>query len=84
MDDIIITRQDHDGIAQLKKHHFGYFQMKDLGKFHYFLDIKIAQSKDGVVIYQWKHMLDIVEEAGMSNAKPVDIPMDPNVKLLLG
>ena len=42
VNDIIITGQDHDGIAQLKKHFFGHFQTKDLGKFRYFLDIKVA------------------------------------------
>ncbi|KAK2435379.1 hypothetical protein QL285_020443 [Trifolium repens] len=26
--------------------------------------------------------MDILEETGLSNAKPVDTPMDPNVKLL--
>ena len=33
---------------------------------------------------QRKYVLDILEEAGMLDCKPVDGPMDPNVKLVLG
>ena len=58
------------------------FQTKDLGKLRYFLGIEVAQSKDGVVISQRKYAMDILEETGLLNAKPVDTPMDPNVKLL--
>ncbi|XP_071920701.1 uncharacterized protein [Coffea arabica] len=84
VDDIIITGQDHDRITQLKNHLFGHFQTKDLDKFRYFLGIEIAQSKEGVVICQRKYALDILEEAGMSNAKPAETPMDPNIKLFPG
>ena len=42
----------------------------------------MAQSKDGVVISQRKYALDILEETGMQNCRPVDSPMDPNQKLM--
>ncbi|RVW45708.1 Retrovirus-related Pol polyprotein from transposon TNT 1-94 [Vitis vinifera] len=57
---------------------------KDLGKLKYFLGIEIAQSSSGVVLSQRKYALDILEETGMLDCKPVDTPMDPNVKLILG
>ena len=57
---------------------------QDLGKFRYFLSIEVAQSKDGVIICQWKYTLNILEKAGMLNAKLVDTPIDSNIKLLLG
>ncbi|RVW36465.1 Retrovirus-related Pol polyprotein from transposon TNT 1-94 [Vitis vinifera] len=57
---------------------------KDLGKFKYFLGIEIAQSSSGVVLSQRKYALDILEETGMLDCKPVDTPMDPNVKLVPG
>ncbi|KAL6321521.1 hypothetical protein AAG906_019701 [Vitis piasezkii] len=56
----------------------------DLGKLKYFLGIKLAQSNSGVVLSQRKYALDILEETGMLDCKPVDTPMDPNVKLILG
>ncbi|RVX09522.1 hypothetical protein CK203_012435 [Vitis vinifera] len=56
---------------------------KDLGKLKYFLGIEIAQSSSGVVLSQ-RSILDILEETGMLDCKPVDTPMDPNVKLIPG
>ncbi|RVW40738.1 Retrovirus-related Pol polyprotein from transposon RE1 [Vitis vinifera] len=38
----------------------------------------------GVVLSQRKYALDILEETGMLDCKPVDTPMDPNVKLVPG
>ncbi|RVX16620.1 Retrovirus-related Pol polyprotein from transposon RE2 [Vitis vinifera] len=46
--------------------------------------IEIAQSSSGVVLSQRKYALDILEETGMLGCKPVDTPMDPNVKLIPG
>ncbi|RVW95348.1 Retrovirus-related Pol polyprotein from transposon RE2 [Vitis vinifera] len=37
-----------------------------------------------VVLSQRKYALDILEETGMLDCKPVDTPMDPNVKLVPG
>ncbi|RVW58320.1 Retrovirus-related Pol polyprotein from transposon RE1 [Vitis vinifera] len=81
VDDIVITGSDQDGIQKLKQHLFTHFQTKDLGKLKYFLGIEIAQSSSGVVLSQRKYALDILEETGMLDCKPVDTPMDPNVKL---
>ncbi|RVW17624.1 Retrovirus-related Pol polyprotein from transposon RE1 [Vitis vinifera] len=50
----------------------------------YLSGIEIAQSSFGVVLSQRKYALDILEETGMLDCKPVDTPMDPNVKLILG
>ena len=84
VDDIIITGNDQNGIQKLKQHLFTHFQTKDLGKLKYFLGIEIAQSSSGVVLSQRKYALDILEETGMLDCKPVDTPMDPNVKLIPG
>ncbi|RVW83021.1 Retrovirus-related Pol polyprotein from transposon RE1 [Vitis vinifera] len=84
VDDIVITGSDQNGIQKLKQHLFTHFQTKDLGKLKYFLGIEIAQSSSDVVIFQRKYALDILEETGMLDCKPVDTPMDPNVKLILG
>nr|CAN74104.1 hypothetical protein VITISV_008952 [Vitis vinifera] len=84
VDDIVITGSDQNGIQNLKQHFFTHFQTKDLGKLKYFLGIEIAQSSSGVVLSQRKYALDILEETGMLDCKPVDTPMDPNVKLISG
>ena len=82
VDDIVITGNDQDGIQKLKQHLFSHFQTKDLRKLKYFLGIEVAQSNSGVVISQRKYTLDILTNTGMLDCKPVDTPMDPNVKLV--
>ena len=84
MEDIVITDSDQDGIQKLKQHFFSHFQTKDLGKLKYFLGIEIAQSNFGAVMSQRKDVLDILEETGMLDYKPVNTPMDLNVKLVPG
>ena len=71
-------------IRMVKQHLFTHFQTKDLGKLKHFLGIEIAQSSFDVVLSQWKYALDILEETGMLDCKPVDTPMYHNVKLVPG
>ena len=82
VDNIVITGNDQDGIQKLKEHLFIHFQTKDLGKLKVLLGIEIAQSSFSVVLSQRKYALDILEETGMLDCKPVDTVMDPNVKLV--
>lgn len=82
VDDNVITGDDFEGIKALKQHLFKNSQTKDLGHLRYFLEIEVAQSKSGIVISQKKHALDILEETCLTDCKPADTPMDPNVKLL--
>ena len=84
VDDIAITGNSQDGIQRLKQHLFSHFQTKDLGKLKYFLGIEITQSKFSVVMNQRKYTLEILKESRMLDCKPVDTPIDPNVKLVQG
>ena len=84
VDDIVITGDDSDVILKLKSHLHSHFQTKDLGPLRYFLGIEVAQSLSDIVISQRKYALDILTETGMLDCRPIDTPMDPNVKLLPG
>ena len=48
VDDIVITGSDKEGIQILINHLSLSFLTKDLGKFRYFLSIKVAISKVGI------------------------------------
>ena len=65
----------------MKRYLQNSFQTKDLGKLRYFLGIEVAQSKEGISLFQRKSVLDILEETRLLESKPMETPMDPNVKL---
>jgi len=66
----------HLAPPQFEEHLFSHFQTKDLGCLTYFLDIEVAQSKEGVIILQRKYAFDILEETDMENCKPIGSSMD--------
>ena len=81
INDIIITGDDKKGIDDLKRYLQNSFRTKDLGKLRYFLGIEVARFKEGINLSQRKYVLDILEETGLLGSKPMETPMDPNVKL---
>ena len=52
VDDIVITGDDYEDIAQLKQHLSSHFQTMDLGMLNYFMGIEVAQSSHGIAITQ--------------------------------
>ena len=79
----MITGNDSEGIAKLKLFLQDRFHIKDLEKLRYFLGIEVARSKQGICLSQRKYVLDMLEEAGLLGGRPIDVPMDPNRKLLI-
>ena len=83
VNDIVLPRDDDVGITKLKTHLHQQFPTKDLGSLKYFLSIEIARSKQGIYISQKKkYALDMLE-TGLLGCKPIDTPMDLNIRLLL-
>ncbi|XP_021991784.1 uncharacterized mitochondrial protein AtMg00810-like [Helianthus annuus] len=78
VDDMIITGDDIEEIARLKRNLFSKFEMKDLGNIKYFLGIEVLRSKRGIFVYQKKYVLDLLAETGLINCKPADTPMVAN------
>ena len=81
VDDIIINCDDKKDIDDLKRYFQNSFRTKDLGELHYFLGIEVARSKEGISLLKRKYVLDILEETNLLGSKPMETPMDPNVKL---
>ena len=78
---IIVTgndeREKHDVNQRLAKE----FEIKELGKLKYFLDIEVAYSTQGIFISQQKYVTNLLAETRKIGCKPVSTPMDPTHKL---
>jgi Reverse transcriptase (RNA-dependent DNA polymerase) len=81
VDDIIVTGNDHVEMKRLKANLAKEFEMKDLGELCYFLGIEVVRSKKGVVLSQYKYVLDLLHDTGMLGCRPVNTLIDPNHKL---
>ena len=84
VDDIVMTGDDREEMARLKKLLAQEFEIKDLGKLQYFLGIEVARSSKGIFISQRKYILDLLKETGMTGCKPVESPIDNNHKMQAG
>ncbi|RVW79188.1 Retrovirus-related Pol polyprotein from transposon RE1 [Vitis vinifera] len=81
VDDILITGNDPVSIATTKKFLHSHFHLKDLGDLKYFLGIEVSASKNGIFVSQRKYALEIIEDAGLLGAAPIDTPMERGLKL---
>lgn len=48
---------------------------------HYFLDIEVLRTRQGIHLNQRRCVLDMLKEASTLDAKPVESPMELGVKL---
>ncbi|WJZ94464.1 hypothetical protein VitviT2T_013319 [Vitis vinifera] len=81
VDDMILTGNDLSGIQELKDFLSQQFEMKDLGHLSYFLGLEITHSTDGLYITQAKYASDLLSQAGLTNSKNVDTPVELNAHL---
>lgn len=57
------------------------FQMKDVGKAEYCLEIRITQKENCIELDQTRYLDNTVKRFGMIDANPAITPSDPNQKL---
>ncbi|RVW75057.1 Retrovirus-related Pol polyprotein from transposon RE2 [Vitis vinifera] len=69
------------GIQELKDFLSQQFEMKDLGHLNYFLGLEITHSTDGLYITQAKYASDLLSQAGLTDSKTVDTPVELNAHL---
>ncbi|CAH9116972.1 unnamed protein product, partial [Cuscuta epithymum] len=78
VDDLLITGSNRALISVFKTYLANIFPVKDLGHMKYFLGLEIARGEKGIFLCQRKYVLDILDETGLSGAKPVTFPMPQN------
>ena len=83
VDDIILVGKDEKRIEEIKYALSQKFDVKDMGKLHHFLGMKILQdeSSERIWIGQPAYISKILQKFGMQDCKPVSTPVDPGVKL---
>ena len=66
--DIILTDDHEEELCKLKNLLAKEFEIKDMKNLKYFPGKEITRSKKGIVISQWKYVLDLLKETGMLGA----------------
>ncbi|KAM7469310.1 hypothetical protein LguiA_007493 [Lonicera macranthoides] len=81
VNDMIITENDYVGISDLKRSLNQHFDMKDLGRFNYFLGLEILSDSATYYLFQAKYTFDIIARAGLTDGKTAPTPLETNLKL---
>ncbi|XP_019161170.1 PREDICTED: uncharacterized protein LOC109157786 [Ipomoea nil] len=81
IDDILVASSELTNIQQIKESLDEAFKIKDLGVLGYFLGIEAKVTTAGLNLCQRKYALDILNDAGFINCKPMSTPMVPGSHL---
>ena len=76
VDDIIIATNDLKKFLKIKKELAEEFKMKDLGKLHSYLGLKIDIRDDGIFLSQPVYLKNLLERFNMQDSKPAKTPME--------
>lgn len=77
VDDILLTGNDPEKLAEIKEHLNRVFEMKNLGEPKTFLGMEIARSREEnhMIINQPKYIEQMLEKFNMAECKPQSTPM---------
>eukprot|EP00253_Pinus_taeda_P027213 PITA_27213 len=81
VDDLVLTGSDPNLINHVKSNLKKKFEMTDLGHLHYFIDLQVLQSKEGISLSQSKYACDILHHFHMEECKAAPSPFQSGVKL---
>ena len=82
VDDIILAGESSTRIQELIQKIDEKFEIKDMGKLHHFLGVKIVYMKENKIwIGQQTYTTEILKKFQMENSKPVSTPTEHGTKL---
>ena len=81
VDDIVIIRSDSKGLLSLKFFLHNQFHTKNLRMLKFFLGVEVIRSKQRTMLFQRKHVLDMLYKIEKLGVKPCSTHMTPNVQL---
>ncbi|MCP4339239.1 MAG: hypothetical protein GY799_10210, partial [Desulfobulbaceae bacterium] len=85
VDDIILGCRDEGILKKVKQQFSERFAVKDMGRLHYFLGIRIQQMENrSIWIGQDKYAENKLREFGFSDTKMSSTPMEVNTKIYIG
>ena len=70
-----------ESVTKLKNALDAEFKLKDLGNLKYFLGLEVSKSSKGISLCQRKYALEVLSDSGMLGSKPLQTPMEQNLKL---
>eukprot|EP00253_Pinus_taeda_P033305 PITA_33305 len=79
VDDLFLTGSSRL-IGDCKKNLATEFDMKDLGRMHYFLGLEVWQQKGEIFLGQGRYATEILKRFGMEDCRPMATPMITNWK----
>ena len=84
VDDILLAGKNDERMAAVKQTFSQEFQVKDMGKLHHFLGMKVVpeQETGNVWIGQKSYLENILRSFGMENCKAIHTTVDASTKLI--
>ena len=84
VDDIVMASESCARLEEVKSSLAKKFDIKDLGRLHHFLGMKVIQDEatGNVWVGQQTYTNDLLQKFGMEAAKPVATPVDTSTKLV--
>ena len=83
VDDIILTVNNSAHIDRFVDSLAKRFSSKDLNPLSYFLGIEVVPQKHGILLSQWRYILDLLSRTNMSGAKPVQTSLPKSLPFSL-
>nr|XP_028955049.1 uncharacterized protein LOC114823790 [Malus domestica] len=81
VDDIVLTGNSSPFIQSFIQTLSTEFELKDLGKLHYFLGIKVSYLSNGIHLSQNKYTLELLQRGDLLECKPCSTPIAAKTQL---